>query len=168
PATASVRKSSARTRGYGDLTSRAGAATRLSTNTVAATAVDMGTITKRSAADEAVRKNADEAIAYARFGFAAIPTYLDKTRAVRWKSRRTRRHSEATIRHLFTSTDADGLAVILGSASGGLACRDYDEVAPYQGWAASHLDLAATLPTVRTGRGFHVYHRCTNEQFVSL
>jgi len=49
------------------------------------------------------------------------------------------------------------VAVILGAASGGLACRDFDDVLAYQSWAAKNPYLARILPTVRTARGYHVY-----------
>lgn len=50
--------------------------------------------------------------------------------------------------------------------SGGLAVRDFDERAAYDKWREAHPVLAASLPTVETARGFHVYllgdgHRTT-------
>jgi hypothetical protein len=53
----------------------------------------------------------------------------------------------------------DGLAVVCGAISGGLTCRDFDEEAAYTEWRARYPHLAAKLPTVRTGKGFHVYFR---------
>ena len=58
---------------------------------------------------------------------------------------------------MFARNGITGLAVILGNASGGLACRDYDDADAYHRWAADHRDLASTLPTVQTSRGYHVY-----------
>jgi bifunctional DNA primase/polymerase-like protein len=55
--------------------------------------------------------------------------------------------------------DITGIAVVLGSASGGLACRDFDDESAYQRWATEHPKLASTLPTVQTARGAHVYFR---------
>jgi hypothetical protein len=52
-----------------------------------------------------------------------------------------------------------GLAVINGSSSGWLACRDFDSIQAYDDWATAHPELAETLPTVRTARGRHVYFR---------
>lgn len=53
----------------------------------------------------------------------------------------------------------NGIAVICGSPSNGLCVRDYDDVPSYRAWADSHSVLAKTLPTCRTGRGYHVWHR---------
>ena len=50
-----------------------------------------------------------------------------------------------------------GIAVILGRPSGDLFARDFDQIEAYEEWAREHRSLAATLPTSRTGRGFHVY-----------
>ncbi len=50
--------------------------------------------------------------------------------------------------------------MILGEASGGLCCRDFDKasgIRAYKQWAAKHPKLASTLPTVKTGNGWHVY-----------
>jgi hypothetical protein len=58
---------------------------------------------------------------------------------------------------MFARSGVTGLAVVLGSASGGLACRDWDDAGAYHRWADDHPGLAATLPTVQTPRGFHVY-----------
>src|SRR5262245_60507560 len=60
---------------------------------------------------------------------------------------------------MFARPGVTGLAVVLGSISGGLAVRDYDDAGAYQRWAGDHPELARRLPTVRTGRGFHVYCR---------
>ena len=43
--------------------------------------------------------------------------------------------------------------------SGDLGCRDFDDLAMYHTWAEKFPELAATLPTVKTSRGFHVYFR---------
>ena len=51
------------------------------------------------------------------------------------------------------------MAVILGAVSGGLTCRDFDEMGAYENWASKHPDLAQTLPTVKTSRGRHVYFK---------
>lgn len=53
----------------------------------------------------------------------------------------------------------NGLAVICGSPSAKLCVRDFDDAAAYRAWADSHSVLARTLPTARTGRGYHVWHR---------
>ena len=58
--------------------------------------------------------------------------------------------------------------MVLGSASGGLACRDFDCTDGYKLWADAQPDLAAVLPTVQTARGFHVYCRSVAEHFADL
>ena len=54
---------------------------------------------------------------------------------------------------------AVGVGVVLGEVSGGLWVRDFDEADAYERWAEAHSDLAKSLPTVKTSRGFHVYGR---------
>lgn len=61
-----------------------------------------------------------------------------------------------------------GIAIVCGSASGGLAVRDYDDADAYHRWADTHPDLAAELPTVRTYRGYHVYCRSDRLQYRRL
>ncbi len=68
----------------------------------------------------------------------------------------------------FGNGQQHGIAVILGRASGGLVCRDYDVLEAYNAWAALHPELAATLPTVATARGRHVYFRSSHEKFIEL
>jgi hypothetical protein len=53
----------------------------------------------------------------------------------------------------------NGIAAITGPASGSLAVRDFDDQVSYRRWADEHQNLARALPTSRTGRGFHVWHR---------
>jgi hypothetical protein len=54
-----------------------------------------------------------------------------------------------------------GVGIILGSSSAPeglyLACRDFDTADSYWAWAEANPELAMTLPTIRTRRGFHVY-----------
>jgi hypothetical protein len=60
---------------------------------------------------------------------------------------------------MFRMNGVTGVAVIAGAVSGGLRVRDYDDRDAYTRWADAHPDLAATLPTARTARGYHVYFR---------
>lgn len=53
----------------------------------------------------------------------------------------------------------------MGRPSGGLAVRDFDDAEAYHTWAALHPEDAACLPTVRTGRGFHLYGRLAEEKY---
>ena len=56
--------------------------------------------------------------------------------------------------------------MLLGPASGGLLCRDFDVLDSYSRWAQGQPDLSRTLPTVETGRGRHVYLRSEWTGFV--
>lgn len=81
-----------------------------------------------------------------------------------WKRWQRERPSEAKLREWFSRPRLDGLAVVCGTVSGGLCVRDFDDMEAYRQWAAAHPDLAATLPTVETGRpGRHVYCRVAPE-----
>jgi len=51
------------------------------------------------------------------------------------------------------------IGVLLGDASGGLVCRDFDKKSSFQAWTKLHPELAARLPRVETHRGFHVFCR---------
>lgn len=57
------------------------------------------------------------------------------------------------------AADCVGIAIVLGAASGGLMVRDFDTADGYHAWAAREPRLASILPTVRTGKGYHVYAR---------
>jgi hypothetical protein len=102
------------------------------------------------------------------WGWSVVPVGRDKRPVGRWKPWQQRRPTDRELGALFANSRVRGLAVVLGHISGGLACRDFDTVAGYQTWAAAHSDLARTLPTVRTRRGFHVYCRLREELYVDL
>ncbi len=98
----------------------------------------------------------EHALAYRDRGFCVIPTARKKA-VCSWKGYQTASPDEPTIRRLFSRSDIDGIAVLLGSASNGLCCRDYDDMTTYNLWAESHPQLALALPTVETRRGRHLY-----------
>ncbi len=99
---------------------------------------------------------------YARRGWSIIPIRRGtKQPAVRsWKPYQKRRPTEAELCRWFAREDVGGLAVVFGPVSGDLTARDFDQLNAYERWAAAHPDLAATLPTVETTRGRHVYFVC--------
>jgi Bifunctional DNA primase/polymerase, N-terminal len=72
----------------------------------------------------------DRAIAYARRGWSIIPT-TGKKAACKWTEFQTTPATEARIRQLFRLRGIEGLAVIFGPVSGGLACRDFDDQASF-------------------------------------
>jgi hypothetical protein len=100
----------------------------------------------------------ESALAYHRRGWAIIPT-RGKKAACKWERFQTSPPDEAELRKLFRLPGVDGLAVVLGAASGGLVCRDFDTLESYKRWADRHPKFAKTLPTVKTARGRHVYFR---------
>ncbi len=100
----------------------------------------------------------DNALEYVAVGLSIIPT-RGKKAACLWKKYQRERPSPETVLKLFNRPNITGLAVVLGPASGGLACRDFDVQAAYDQWATAHPDLAQSLPTVQTARGQHVYFR---------
>jgi hypothetical protein len=103
------------------------------------------------------------ALEYRRHGWSIIPIAAGTKKPpkrFRWKRFQKRLPTEEEVREWFSHRDDLGLAVIFGEVSGGLVCRDFDEMQAYERWAAEHPDLAATLPTVATPRpGRHVYSR---------
>ena len=74
-----------------------------------------------------------------------------------WKSFQTVRPTRDQLVTWFKCKTLHGLAVVCGSVSGGLTCRDFDMKEGYDIWAAEHAELAITLPTVATSRGYHIY-----------
>ena len=109
----------------------------------------------------------DFALGYARRGWSIIPV-REKKPAGLWKPFQTVAADPDMLRRLFARADVDGLAVITGAVSGGLAVRDFDVEESYHRWADAHPDDAARLPTVRTARGHHVYGTLVSERYLDL
>lgn len=102
----------------------------------------------------------EAALRYAERGWAVIPTGKSKRPFVKsWGWCQLNRPSAAILHKWFNRVGVTGLAVVLGPVSGNLVCRDFDTPESYDRWKSAHPDLAALLPTVRTGRGYHVYFR---------
>src|SRR5262245_27514443 len=107
-----------------------------------------------------------EAMRYHRRGLCIIPVRKKKA-AVPWERYETQRPSAAELEDMMSLPGITGAAVITGAVSAGLAIRDYDNGGrSYRRWAKRHPDLANTLPTVKTYRGYHVYHRAGSPLFV--
>ena len=109
------------------------------------------------------------ALGYARRGWSIIPIARGQKKAkIKWKPYQTCRPTEETLLGWFGSGTHEALAVILGTASGGLACRDFDSMEAYGFWATAHPDLAKALPTVETSRGRHVYFQTHDLRFEDM
>jgi hypothetical protein len=93
-----------------------------------------------------------------QLGWAIIAVRENKTPVGKWKVfqaiKPTSDHRSTWFNKHY---DPAGLAVINGAVSGGLVCRDFDEVESYERWKEANPELARQLPTVRTPRGYHVY-----------
>ncbi len=111
------------------------------------------------------------ALAYRqRFGWSIIPIKTGtKKPAVRsWKPYQQAPADEKQLRRWFGNSKQRSVAVILGQVSGNLACRDFDLESAYRTWAERFGELARTLPTVRTSRGYHVYFTARIEKTIHL
>ena len=108
-------------------------------------------------ADEILRA----ALEYCRRGWCVVRvepgTKAATVKSKRWK----RRPSEDTVRKWFSTDEKVSIGIMLGPLSNNLACRDFDDMGAYDTWAAAHPELSASLPTVITARGRHVYFRAT-------
>ena len=109
-----------------------------------------------------------EALEYHQRGWSIFPMHMSTKRpAVRWKRYQTHPASKAKIRKWFQEKDY-GLGVVFGEVSGGLICRDFDDMDSYHAWATKQPELAETLPTVATSRGRHVFARATAEHIAAV
>lgn len=113
----------------------------------------------------------NEARRFATLGWASLPvTHTPKEKSValrKWEHFQSIPPTDADYRRWFAKRRV-GIAILCGQVSGGLTVRDFDTMDAYQRWAASHPDLAATLPTVATRRGCHVYFRSNFRDIVKV
>ena len=83
-----------------------------------------------------------------------------KKAACKWKKYQTQRPDLSQAQQWFSNGQYKGIGVVLGEVSGHLACRDFDDPEAYKQWAKNFPELSRELPTVKTGRGYHVYFTC--------
>ena len=107
---------------------------------------------------------------YRSWGLSVFPVGGRKLPTVRWKARQKAVPTADQLAQMMAyvhrrNGPAMGLAVAHGQVSGGLACRDFDVADAYHEWAERHPDTAASLPTVRTPRGYHVWFRCPVDSY---
>ena len=101
-----------------------------------------------------------EALDYLRRGWCVIPIKAGTKRPNlrTWTQYQTKRPSESQVRKWFES-GKNNIGLICGSVSGGLTVIDFDDEELYRSFEWDNPKLASTLPTVKTGRGYHVYCR---------
>jgi hypothetical protein len=111
----------------------------------------------------------DTALQCLERGWSVIPVHR-KVAATKWRPCQDHRPDDGQVREWFGKPQRriDGLAVVHGPASGGLAVRDFDIADSFIGWADSYPELANALPSTRTGRGFHVFFRAEGERYDEL
>ena len=96
---------------------------------------------------------------YDNYRLCVIPIYpKSRTPVVKWKQYQNKRPDRETVITWFKE-GIRNIGVIAGNVSNCLTCRDFDTRREYAKWKDSHPDLAKTLPTARTSRGYHVYFR---------
>jgi hypothetical protein len=106
------------------------------------------------------------AMAYRHAGLPVVPFEFtvdggkcSKRPSVPWKKYTQRLPTQEEMIKMFGSR-ADGIALVLGPASGCVIARDWDDGnLSYGAWKWTHPELAKTLPTAQTPRGFHIYAR---------
>jgi hypothetical protein len=104
----------------------------------------------------------DHAIEHNAAGYSIIFTGKDKRAIGGWKRDQLRRASPHELRERFRTHErrVTGIAIVHGPVSNDVYCRDFDVFDSYEKWAASHPDLARTLPTAKSFRAPHVYFKC--------
>jgi hypothetical protein len=103
----------------------------------------------------------DYAMKYHKRGWNVIPIIpARKTppRGFEWIQYQTERVTEDQLREWF-GNDKHDMAAITGPISEGRTVVDFDSEEGYQWWKDRNSNLAKELPTVKTGRGYHVYCR---------
>ena len=109
---------------------------------------------------------------YRSWGFTIFPVNGHKLPTVPWKGYQSRRPTAERFESNFNFTHPHfgafcGIAAIHGRASKGVACRDFDIADAYFALVKRNREIALTLPTSQTPRGYHVWFRVKTESFHS-
>jgi len=107
----------------------------------------------------------DAALDYRSRGLSCIPITRGKKRPAipAWMQWQEQLPTEHDLRGWFEAAPDCDIALIMGAVSGGLACRDFDREGAYERWKDQYPALAGSLPTQKTGRGFHVFMQLDQE-----
>lgn len=102
---------------------------------------------------------------YEKNGFAVLPfIFKSKQPSVSWKEFQETPPNRQQLAKWFSTAIANhvdvNIGLILGKASDGLICLDFESPEYYHRVFSKHEDLEKETVVVRTGRGFHVYFRC--------
>lgn len=107
----------------------------------------------------------NHAIDYHLRGLCVIPINpQSKISAVKWGQYQRKQPAAWQIRDWFSSHPTWRIAVVFGEVSGNLCCRDFDTEESYLAWRRLQPALAASLPTAKTRRGYHVYFRANKDE----
>lgn len=93
------------------------------------------------------------------YGWNVIPV-MQKSKAptIGWTEWQTNRIPYEKLEEWF-GTGEPGIGVVCGQVSNGLAVLDFDTFEAYGRWTKANPDLATSLPSARSGRGFHIFFR---------
>ncbi|MHC4418929.1 MAG: bifunctional DNA primase/polymerase [Planctomycetota bacterium] len=105
----------------------------------------------------------DWALEYHRAGINVVKAYYKgkcPPKGGEWERYETERVTEEQLRQWFgPKASYSNIAAVTGPISGGLTTVDFDSLQVYTWWVSKHPELAATLPTSRSRRGYHVFFR---------
>ena len=101
------------------------------------------------------------------FNWSVVPMF-GKQPATKWTRWQDLKPTTRQVSGMFSISGITGLGLIPGKISGNIRVRDFDNPGAYKFWSELYPELASSLPTVRTARGFHVYFRADIEDKVTV
>jgi hypothetical protein len=109
------------------------------------------------------KTNLDWALEYHRAGINVVKAYYKgkhPAKGEEWEPYQAERVSEEQLNEWFGADASHGnISVVTGPISGGLTVIDFDDVKIYQAWGRKYPELKDSLPTTKSGRGYHVFIR---------